>query len=136
VSLVGVLNSLIRDPADLWESFQEQYPADVERAHAMPEANTPPHTDPKISVCKRLIGEDRARLISAAKKAVHFASKRVAHSVPDVPVSTTFSDLDEAIETLKTLTEKYTRLFLEKTLRELEPLQTVLAIPRHISHSR
>jgi hypothetical protein len=61
-------------------------------------------------------------LISVAQKAVHFASKRVAHSVPDVPVSATFFDLDDAIDTVRTITEKYTRLLFAKRLRELEPL--------------
>jgi hypothetical protein len=122
VSLVGFLNSLIRDPQGLWESFLEHYPADAGRARAILEAEASLQPDWEISACKRLIGEDRGRLISIAEKAVHFASKRVAHSVPDVPVSTTFSDLDEAIETLKTITEKYTGLLLAKRLRELEPL--------------
>lgn len=46
----------------------------------------------------------------------------MAHSVPDVPVSTTFFDLDDAIDAVKVLTEKYTRLLFTKKLRELEPL--------------
>lgn len=60
--------------------------------------------------------------INAAEKANRFASKRAAHSVPEEPVSTTFSDLDEAIDTLKKLAEKYTRLILAERREELEPL--------------
>ena len=61
-------------------------------------------------------------MIARAQKAVHFASKRVAHSVPDVPVSSTFLDLDDAIDAVRMITEKYTRLPVAKRLRELEPL--------------
>jgi len=46
----------------------------------------------------------------------------VAHSVPDVPVSTTFNDLDDAMDTVGRITEKYRQLFFSKRLRELEPL--------------
>lgn len=44
------------------------------------------------------------------------------HSVPDAPVSTTFSDLDEAIDALKTLTEKFTPLICSGRCEVLELL--------------
>ena len=72
-------------------------------------------------------------LISVAQKAVHFASKRVAHSVPDVPVGATFFDLDDAIDTVRTITEKYTRLLFEKRLRELERQPTDSLYVRQLS---
>jgi hypothetical protein len=122
VNLVGFLDVLIRDPKDLWEGFQEHYPEDATRAREALRNEGPLEPGWEMSACRRLLGEDRRVLISVAQKAVHFASKRVAHSVPDVPVSTTFFDLDDAIDTLKTITEKYTRLLFAKKLRELEPL--------------
>jgi hypothetical protein len=61
-------------------------------------------------------------VISAAEKANHFASKRVAHSFPDVEVKTTFSDLDDAIDVVKRITEKYTLLVCAAGRLELEPL--------------
>jgi hypothetical protein len=122
VNLVGFLDVLIRDPKDLWECFQGHYPEDAARAREAPRKESPLEAGWEISVCKRLLGEDRRALISVAQKAVQFASKRVAHSVLDVPVSTTFFDLDAAIDTLKTITEKYTRLLFAKKLGELEPL--------------
>jgi hypothetical protein len=122
VNLVGFLDCLIRDPQGLWESFLEHYSEDAARVRELQRKGPTAQTPWDIAACKRLLGEDRSTLISVAHKAVHFASKRVAHSVPDVPVSTTFSDLDEAIDTVRTVTEKYTRLFFAKKLRELEPL--------------
>lgn len=122
VNLVGFLELLIRDPKGLWECFLQHYPEDAAKARKAEAKGGTLQTSWEISACRRLLNEDRRVLISVAEKAVHFASKRVAHSVPDVPVSTTFDDLDNAIETVKTITEKYTRLLFAKKLRELEPL--------------
>ena len=123
VNLVGFLELLIRDPKGLWECFLQHYSEDAAGAREiLAKAGTLQAAGWEISACKRLLGEDRRALISVAQKAVHFASKRVAHSVPDVPVSTTFSDLDDAIDTVGTIAEKYTRLLFAKKLRELEPL--------------
>lgn len=121
VNLVGFLESLIRDPKGLWECLLQYYPEDAARAREILMNEGALQTGWEISGCKRLIGEDRGQLISVAQKAVRFASKRVAHSVPDVPVTTTFSDLDDAIDMVTAITEKYTRLLFGKRLRELEP---------------
>jgi len=122
VNLVGFLELLIRDPRGLWECFLQHFPEDADGARVTLAKEGALQAGWEISACKRLLGEDRRELISVAQKAVHFASKRVAHSVPDVPVSTTFFDLDDAIDTVRTITEKYTRLLFGKRLRELEPL--------------
>lgn len=122
LNLVGFLELLIRDAKGLWDCFLKHHPEEAARTREALEKKGTLQANWEISACKRLLGEDRRTLISVAQKAVHFASKRVAHSVPDVQISTTFSDLDDAIETAKTITEKYTRLLLEKRLRELEPL--------------
>lgn len=116
VNLVGFLDSLIRGPKGLWASFLQHHPEDA--ARILEDERT---TD-ELLACKQLLGEDRGTLISVVEGTVHFASKRVAHSVPGVSVSTTFADLDKAIDAVKTLTEKYTRLLFTKRLRELEPL--------------
>jgi hypothetical protein len=122
VSLVGFLELLIRDPRGFWECFLQHYPEDAARARETLARDGALQTGWEISACKRLLGEDRRALISVAQKAVHFASKRVAHSVPDVPVSTTFFDLDDAIDTVRRITEKYTQFLFAKKLQELEPL--------------
>ena len=122
VNLVGLLQLLIRDPSGLWECFVEHFQEDAARAQGILEKEGHLPIGWQVSACKRLLGEDRGALISVAQRAIHFASKRVAHSVPDFPVQTTFDDLDQAIDTLKGLTERYTRLFFGKRLGELEPL--------------
>lgn len=121
VNLVAFLELLIRDPSGLWECFLQHFPEDANRVRDALAKQGALQGDWEITACKRLLGEDRRGLIAVAQKAVHFASKRVAHSVPDVPVSTTFFDLDDAIDTASTITEKYTRLLFAKRLRELEP---------------
>jgi hypothetical protein len=50
------------------------------------------------------------------------ADEIIVRTLPDVPVSTTILDLDDAIDTVRTITEKFTRLLFAKRLRELEPL--------------
>jgi hypothetical protein len=122
ISLVGLLDGLIRDSNGLWETFLQHYPEDAAKTRQALESKSPLQTGWELLACKRLVAEDRRKLISIADKTVHFANKRVAHSVPDVPVSTTFNDLDDAIDAVKRITEKYTQLFFSKRLRELEAL--------------
>jgi len=123
VNLVRLLNLLIRNPADLWPCFEECFPDDVANAKAAVQAKTGKlETGWEVDACKRLLGEDRKRLINAGKRASWFASKRAAHSVPEAEVHTKFSDLDQAIDMLVQLTEKYTRLILCRQRRALEPL--------------
>lgn len=123
VNLVGLLEMFIREPKGLWGCFVRYYPDDAIRARdeILGKEGTSP-TGWETLACKRLLGEDRKAVISAAQKAVHFASKRVAHSVPHVTVNTTFCDLDDAIDILRRITEKYTKLVCARTLQELEPL--------------
>ena len=113
VNLVRLLDMLIRAPVRLWDCFQRCCPDDAARARAGLAVKTEDLVLGWESLaCKRLIGVDRKELINAAEKANRFASKRVAHSVPSAEVKTTFSDLDEAIETLKKMAERYTRLLI------------------------
>jgi hypothetical protein len=123
VNLVRLLDTLIRDPGQLWDCFLRHFPDDAARVRAeilKKEGELRPGWE--IVACRRLVNEDRKVVINAADKANRFASKRAAHSVPDVPVSTTFSDLDDAIEAVKQVTEKYTLLVLAERRQELELL--------------
>jgi len=124
VNLVRLLEMLIRDPGRLWDCFQGHYPGDAARVRAeiLKKQGALP-TGWEILACKRLLSEDRKAVISAAEKANQFASKRVAHSVPDVVVNTKFSDLDDAIEVVRRITEKYTLLVCAERRHELEPLR-------------
>jgi hypothetical protein len=122
VNLVRLLDMLIRHPGRLWDCFLRHFRDDAARARAeilKKEGQLPYGWG--VLACKRLVGEDRRVVISAAERANRFASKRAAHSVPDVAVSTTFSDLDDAIDSVKKLTEKYTLLVCAERRQELEP---------------
>ena len=123
VNLVKLLDILIRHPGGLWDCFLRHFPDDAARARAeilKKEGQLPSGWG--LLACKRLIGVDRRAVINAAEKANRFASKRAAHSVPDVPVSTTFSDLDDAIDLVQRVTEKYTLLVCAERRQELELL--------------
>lgn len=123
VNLVRLLNMLIRNPAGLRPCFEECYPDDAASARAALQAKTGNlESGWEVDAGKRLLGEDRKRLINAAEKVSWFASKRAAHSAPDAEVRTKFSDLDQAIDMLVQLSEKYTRLILVGQRRALEPL--------------
>jgi hypothetical protein len=120
VNLVRLLDMLIRHPGGLWDCFLRHFPNDAARVRAeilRKEGQLPSGWG--ILACKRLVGEDRSVVIRAAEKDNRFANKRAAHSVPDVPVSTTFSDLDDAIEAVKKVTEKYTLLVCAERRQEL-----------------
>ena len=126
VNFVRLLDMFIRDPMSSWSCFERHNPEDAAqgRAEVLNKAGGL-ESGWEILACKRLLSEDRKALINAAEKANRFASKRAAHSVPDAAVSTTFSDLDDAIDTLKRITEKYTVLIScqKRELLALAPLK-------------
>jgi hypothetical protein len=124
VNLVRLLDLLIRNPANLWPRFEECYPDEAASARTAIQAKSGNlESGWEVDACKRLLCEDRKRLINAAKNANWFASKRAAHSVPGAEVRTSFSDLDQAIDTLVQLTEKYTRL-TEKVIDLLQEMKS------------
>jgi len=123
VNLVKLLDMLIREPGNLSESFQSHYPQDIARmsAEMLKQAGQLP-PDWRILACRRLLGEDRKAVINAAEKANRFASKRAAHSVPNANVHATFSHLDDAVDAVKEVAEKYTSLILTARCQALEAL--------------
>jgi hypothetical protein len=123
VNLVKLLNMLIADPGRLWGSFEHHFAADAARARAeVLKKGGKSAGSWEISACKRLLSAHKKMVIKAAEKTNWFASKRAAHKVPNVEVSTKFSDLDEAIDMLKKLTEKYTLLVSSEKRERLKPL--------------
>jgi hypothetical protein len=124
VNLVRFLDMLIHEnPERLWTCFEKHYPDEATKARAAV-SNAEGTLAPgwQRSACIRLVGADRKALINAAEKVNKFASKRAAHAVPTTAISTTFSDVDDSIDMLKVLTEKYTLLLACEKLEQLEEL--------------
>ena len=118
---------IIPHAVELYERLEYHFPDDLNDHRHNSSKQKDNDRQGEIDVCKRLIGEDRKILLKATEKAIHFASKRVAHHNTGVPVRTTFADLDHAIDTLKTLAEKYVSLiFDEKKDLYQEMIQTKL----------
>lgn len=115
VSLVLLLNEMLRQAEELWEPLDCYFPDDLRSEYEKTAVEHPENERARqAKACRRLIGADRRILIQRAKKVVHFASKRVAHRNHSQPVHTTFDDLDEAIECIKILTEKYLLLIYDR----------------------
>ncbi len=111
VNLVRYLESLIGSPEGLYPYFERLFSADAQRIRLkIMEREGSLGAGWDCLASKQLVGEDRKEAIRVAEKTNLFASKRVAHSVPTVQVSTKFSDLDEAIDVLTELTQKYSIL--------------------------
>jgi len=115
VSLVLLLDEMLQRAEELWEPLNCYFPDDLKNEY---EKIAMEHTGDEMArqanACRRLIGTDRRVLIQKAKKVVHFVSKRVAHRNHTQPVHTTFDDLDEAIECIKLLAEKYLLLIYDR----------------------
>jgi hypothetical protein len=112
VSLKKILDDAIRDPRDLWTCFEKHFPN--EAARAMLAARERGGAGFEAEACRRLFGGDRAMLLRQCKKAVEFASRRAAHSNPSAEVRTKFHDLDQAIDTIRMITEKITLLLYDE----------------------
>jgi hypothetical protein len=111
-NLMRLLDMIMKDVGKFVDAFARHFPTEFS-SEGQKEAGSADGSWQALA-CRRLIGKDRKILLHAAKKAVNFANKRVAHNNPDIDVSTTFDDLDDAIETLKCLAEKYLLLAYER----------------------
>ena len=115
VNLLKLLDSIIREPKPLWTRFERFFPEDAASSRAALASESGEMPDNwQFAGVRRLVGQDRASLINAAKKANKFATKRVAHNNPSAQVHTRFRDLDQAIDIVKNLTEKYLLLIYEE----------------------
>ncbi|MGO9455148.1 MAG: hypothetical protein ACLQDV_29495 [Candidatus Binataceae bacterium] len=107
------MDDMIREPSTLWIRFQRHLPDDT--AHALAAA-----LGVELDACKRLLGSDRTQLLNRCESAITFGSKRAAHHNTKVRVRTKYFELDQAIDELKTLAEKYLLLIygLKHDLRQ------------------
>jgi hypothetical protein len=132
VSLIRLIDMLKSDPTGLWGYFEKVCPSEASNARAAVLGKGTQELTPELelSACRRILSEDRKILIKTAEKANQFASKRVAHNSPDVQVRTTFSDLDAAIEAVKTLAERYVRIAYHEAVDKMgrsHPFSVLLA---------
>ncbi|MDO8434404.1 MAG: hypothetical protein Q7S58_18540 [Candidatus Binatus sp.] len=112
ISLIKILDDAIRDPSDLWTGFEKHFPNEAESA--MLEARQRGSAPFEADACRRLLGDDRALLFRQCKKAIEFANKRAAHSNLSADVRTKFRDLDQAIDAIRTITEKFILLLYDQ----------------------
>ena len=127
ISLTKILDDAIRDPRDLWACFEKHFPNEAERTMLAARQRRGAHFE--TDACRRLLGDDRALLLRQCRKAIEFASRRAAHSNPSVEVHTKFRDLDQAIDTIRAITEKFILLlydephdlFAEMLRRKIQP---------------
>lgn len=112
ISLKKILDDAIRDPRDLWPCFEKHFPSEAERA--MFAARQGGGVRFEADACRRLLGSDRALLLRQCKKAIEFANRRAAHSNPRAEVRTKFRDLDQALDAIRMITEKFTLLFYDE----------------------
>ena len=114
VSFVRLLDMIIPHSRELYRSLKHHFPTDLSDHRQKSFRQKDENEQWQMEECKKLIGKDRKLLLKATEKTVHFASKRVAHHNTGIHVRTTFVDLDEAIDTLKALTEKYVLLIFRE----------------------
>jgi len=125
INLRKLLDGIIREPKHFWRRFERLFPEDAAIAKSAIAAESAELGDGwESKAVRRLVGQDRALLISAAEKANEFASKRVAHSNRTAQVRTKFRDLDQAIDAVKDLTEKYYLLIHEERQDLLQAMIT------------
>lgn len=111
VSLKRFLDDAIANPVDLLPCFERNFPSETYKAKA------PSHDRQGVveaEVCRRLIGADRSFLLRSCTKAIEFASKRAAHTNPAVLVRTKVRNVDQAIDAIREITEKYILLLYDR----------------------
>jgi hypothetical protein len=104
VSLKKLLDDAISDPRDLWPCLETHFPKEAHAA--MLAVRRTSAANPEINAARRLLSADRALLLQNCRAAVDFANKRAAHSNSRVKVRSKFRDLDRAIDTIHSITEK------------------------------
>lgn len=80
-------------------------------------AGTGDHIDPTI------VAEDLAKLVAASEAIGRLATRKIAHGTNRLVPSTTFNDVDDSIEVIKAIAQKYI-LLLTSGYNELEPIMS------------
>jgi hypothetical protein len=120
VSLVRLIDDLIRNPGHLWPYLVREYPNETAAVHAeMIAKNGSLPEGWELGASTKVLGIQRALVIRTSDDVNRFASKRIAHHVPAVAVSTTFDQLDSAIDTATKITEVCNRVYCLALLGQL-----------------
>jgi hypothetical protein len=111
VSLVGLINLWVESPGGLWTYLERCFPTEASDTRDALMGKKGPLSDGwEIEAARRMLMRHRKLGIGAAEEVNRFVNKRIAHAVPDATVKTEYRDLDDAIDTLVTIAEKYTLL--------------------------
>lgn len=116
-SFIVFFDEILRDRGPLFDVFPRCLP---KRAEAILAGRS---ADGRLAL-RRLIGADKAQLISEATKVVDFASKRIAHHNLTTLPRMKLLELDRAIDILKELAEKYTIMVYGKGSDLLQEART------------
>ena len=112
VSLVRLINGMIASPDGLWPSLERVFPSETTAArNEISVKSGSLGEDWETEAARRVLTSQRAAVIRASDAVNRFASKRIAHLVPDASVGTTFDELDSATETVTKVAENCTRVY-------------------------
>jgi hypothetical protein len=113
VSLVRLIDRLRVSPDRLWSCLERVFPNETFDARSEVAAKPGSLGEGwEIEATRRVLMRQRASVIGTSDAVNRFASKRIAHHVPDDPVATTFDELDSAIESITDIGERCTRAYL------------------------
>jgi hypothetical protein len=120
VSLVRLINGWIASPDGLWPFLERVFPSETTAARNEISAKSGSLGEGwETEAVRRVLTSQRASVMRASDAVNWFASKRIAHRVPDASVGTTFDELDSAIEAVTSVAENLTRVYCLSRLDEL-----------------
>jgi hypothetical protein len=109
VSLVVLFNQWTTNPDGLWAYLEKCFPTEAaETKAAVAEKRGRLSDGWQSEATRRILMSHRKRVIGVAGRVNHFVNKRIAHAVPDAVVKTQYRDLDDAIDELMAIAEKFT----------------------------
>jgi hypothetical protein len=113
VSLVRLIDRWRLSPDGLWRCLERIFPNETRDACSEMTAKTGSLGEGwETEATRRVLMSQRASVIGTSDAVNRFASKRIAHHVPDDPVKATFDELDSAIEAITEIAERCTRVYL------------------------
>jgi hypothetical protein len=106
VNLLRLIAIFIKLPHEVWAAIKEYFPIEAAQLLSRPDGSS---VSEEVAA-RTFLGQRRKSVQNVCEEVVSFASKNIAHQNWTVPVKATFTDLDEAMETLVHVMDDCTKI--------------------------
>jgi hypothetical protein len=122
INLVQLMRQMTKRPEVMSRArYKAHFPADTVINAEMQDRQFNDLAGGADLISKAVIGEDRKRLIARCEPVVTYVSKMVAHRTPATGIALTIAQIDEALDAIEEVFQKYYVMLTGRSLLQAEP---------------